>query len=102
MGKAWLPEGVEARMIGKRHYTGVPKKVREAVWERCSGICEGPVERIDGEIVILHTCTKPATELAHLHHRKMGGSRLLDIDTNLVYTCKACHDIFDRRTYAEE
>lgn len=93
--------GIKIEYPKKTRYRGVPPKVRKRIWERCDGICEGPMARVDDETVILHTCQNPAMELAHLRHRGIGGSRLLDIDANLAYVCKSCHDIFDRRVYED-
>ncbi len=87
----------------KARYRGVPLSARKIVWERCSGMCEGPVVRVGNGYDIPYlaarvgVCGKPATDPAHVNHRKMGGSRLLDVPENLVALCRECHDRFDNR-----
>jgi hypothetical protein len=94
--------------VPKHRYRGVPNKVRESVWERCSGICEGPVVRVrDGALYIAERtghCGKAAEQLAHVEPRKMGGSRnkYLDTPENLIYLCTRCHDVFDLRVFEKE
>jgi 5-methylcytosine-specific restriction endonuclease McrA len=65
------------------HYRGVPMKIRKQVWSRADGMCE--------------KCGRPAVDLAHIEHRKMGGSRLLDTADNLLALCRECHNLMDGR-----
>jgi hypothetical protein len=91
----------------KPRYRGVPLEVRESVFERCGGFCEGPVVRegngysIPYTVVKVGTCGEYATELSHVNPKKMGGSRLLDTDDNLVYLCKRHHDLLDGREHED-
>jgi 5-methylcytosine-specific restriction endonuclease McrA len=87
----------------KPKYRGVPMSVRRAVWERCSGICEGPVVRVGNGYDIPYlaartgVCGQAAVDLAHVNHRKLGGSREWDTEDNLVALCRECHFRFDNR-----
>ena len=73
-------------------YRGVPLAVRQDVWYRCDGICEGPVKRVREGCTYraerIGVCWNEAVDLAHVNHRKMGGSRLLDSSDNLLALCR--------------
>ena len=85
----------------KGRYRGIPADVKRRVYERAGGTCEGPVVRI-GEMDRYDAertgkCGNVGNQLAHINHRKMGGSRVLDTDDNLLLLCIECHDRFDGR-----
>ena len=86
----------------KEPYAGIPLEVRQEVYARSNGFCEGVVHRIrDGKkysfdrILI---CPESATDMAHIEPKKMGGSRELDSASNLLHLCRKCHDLFDDRS----
>ena len=58
------------------------------------------VESRDGRCV-WPTCSQDRfmnpLELAHLHHRGMGGSRVVNIAENCVMMCRFHHSVFDGR-----
>ena len=60
--------------------------LRADVWERAHGRCEWP------------GCADPATELAHLTHRGMGGSKTRNTPSNCSALCVRHHDCLDGRT----
>ena len=60
--------------------------LRAQVWERAGDRCEWP------------GCVDPATELAHLTHRGMGGSRARNTPLNAAALCERHHDCLDGRT----
>jgi hypothetical protein len=75
----------------KKHYRGVPKKVRDAVWLRSGGQCEGIVSRYKENGMYyaekIGVCGNPAEQLAHIQPKGIGGSKLLDYEGNLIYLC---------------
>lgn len=60
--------------------------LRAEVYERAQGACEWP------------GCTDPGTQLAHLTHRGMGGSRVANTPDNACLLCERHHDCLDGRT----
>ena len=62
------------------------ESLRAQVWERDRGTCIWP------------GCDDPATELAHLAHRGMGGSRKANDPSNACAMCARHHDLLDGRT----
>jgi 5-methylcytosine-specific restriction endonuclease McrA len=86
----------------RERYRGVPQDVRMAVWRRAGGMCEGPVHREgtsqDYTAVRDGRCGCIGTEIAHVNPKRMGGSRKLDTEENLLLLCKRCHDRLDGRT----
>lgn len=45
-------------------------------------------------------CTEPGEHMAHLTHRKMGGSKTVNELANVAWLCQWHHDILDGRTVA--
>ncbi len=60
--------------------------LRAEVWERANSRCEWP------------GCVELPTELAHLTHRGMGGSRERNTSDNACAMCSRHHDVLDGRT----
>ncbi len=61
--------------------------LRSEVYERAQGRCEWP------------GCVNPTgTQLAHLTHRGMGGSKVANTPSNAVLLCARHHDCLDGRT----
>ncbi len=56
------------------------------VFYRADGACEWP------------GCTDPGTQLAHLTHRGMGGSKAANTPSNAALLCSRHHDVLDGRT----
>jgi len=40
-------------------------------------------------------CQNVATDICHIEHKGMGGSKLKDVNENLVAGCRACHNAID-------
>jgi hypothetical protein len=87
--------------MSKSRYRGVPLKVRQAVWERADGICEGEYHRIGKGLTRtverVGDCGGVAEQLCHKEHRGIGGSRLRDGEDNLLALCAYHHDLLDGR-----
>lgn len=60
--------------------------LRSEVIERAQGICEWI------------GCVDPGTELAHLTHRGMGGSKIASTAASTIWMCARHHDCLDGRT----
>ncbi len=60
--------------------------LRSEVYERAQGACEWP------------GCADPGTELAHLTHRGMGGSKRANTASNCSWLCERHHNCLDGRT----
>jgi len=77
----------------RTRYKGIPESVKRTVYLRAGGHCEGILE--DGTRC-QNRGTWPGLAYAHIKHRKMGGSRLLDYPENIKLLCHSCHVKFDR------
>ncbi len=58
------------------------RALRARIMERCGGTCEGCGRVGDW---------RGGLQLHHIQHRKMGGSKLLDTESNLKALCARCH-----------
>ena len=80
-------------------YRGVPLAVRQDVWYRCDGICEGPVKRVREGCTYraerIGVCWNPATDPAHINPKRLGGAKGLDTADNILALCRSCHERFD-------
>jgi len=77
------------------------------VYRRSGGICEGPARRVLVSPGIygaefLGTCSELGNDVAHINPKRMGGSRLLDTEENLLYLCRKHHQEFDGVIRGEE
>lgn len=62
--------------------------LREQVKARAHGRCEWS------------GCTTWGEQLAHLHHRGLGGSEAANEPSNAIWACQQHHDLLDGRTHA--
>lgn len=62
------------------------RRLRAHVVERAGAVCEWP------------HCQAPHQQMAHLHHRGMGGNPAADRPDNVAMLCATHHDILDGRT----
>lgn len=60
-------------------------ELRRVAWDRSYGLCQWP------------SCSERAEEMAHLHHRGMGGGPSRNTLGNVLMLCKPDHDMFDGR-----
>ena len=81
------------------NYDGVPQSIRAFVYRRSGGRCEGHYRRKDisgqYEAEYLGECSNEGNDIAHINPNRMGGSKLLDSEDNLLYLCRNCHRDFD-------
>lgn len=81
-------------------YDGVPQPIRAFVFRRSGGRCEGHYRRKDigggrYEAEYLGECSAVGNDIAHINPKRMGGSKLLDTEDNLLYLCRAHHRELD-------
>jgi hypothetical protein len=81
-------------------YDGVPQSVRAFIFRRSGGMCEGHYRRKDigngqFEAEYLGECFHIGNDTAHINPKRMGGSKLLDSEDNLLYLCRNHHKEFD-------
>lgn len=74
-------------MKRRSRYTGPGQSVRAVVWLRSGGWCE----------IGMPGCTRVATDIHHRLGRKVGGRKgeaaeQINLPSNLVHTCRACHE----------
>lgn len=84
---AWASQAKAARSIAKAQKRDHRASIREAVFKRAGGQCEGPGgsnPRNGGR------CLNPATDLQHVFGR--GKGRMPESERNCLAACRTCHD----------
>lgn len=64
----------------------IPAKTLKEINQRSEGLCEN--------------CGRPAADIMHIEHRKMGGrhgiwEKIINDPRNLAAGCRGCHDLID-------